>query len=65
MNAKAGQKCVLQIPYQEGLKIKVNGKAVSYDKVFGDLVSFDLQEGELPNLKCYPMDTEKYLEEHK
>ena len=20
---------------------------------------------ELPNLKCYPMDTEKYLEEHK
>lgn len=28
------------------LKIKVNGKAVSYDKVFGDLVSFDLQEGE-------------------
>ena len=46
VNAKAGQKCVLQIPYQEGLKIKVNGKAVSYDKVFGDLVSFDLQEGE-------------------
>lgn len=45
VNAKAGQKCVLQIPYQEGLKIKVNGKAVSYDKVFGDLVSFDLQEG--------------------
>ena len=38
VNAKAGQKCVLQIPYQEGLKIKVNGKAVSYDKVFGDLV---------------------------
>ena len=46
VNAKAGQKCVLQIPYQEGLKIKVNGKAVSYDKVFGDFVSFDLQEGE-------------------
>ena len=45
-NAKAGQKCVLQIPYQEGLKIKVNGKSVSYNKVFGDLVCFDLQEGE-------------------
>ena len=37
---------MLQIPYQEGLKIKVNGKTVSYDKVFGDFVSFDLQEGE-------------------
>lgn len=46
VNAKAGQKCVLQIPYQEGLKIKVNGKSVSYNKVFGDLVCFDLQEGE-------------------
>lgn len=46
INAKAGQKCVLQIPYQEGLKIKVNGKSVSYNKVFGDLVCFDLQEGE-------------------
>lgn len=46
VNAKAGQKCVLQIPYQEGLKIKVNGKSVSYSKVFGDLVCFDLQEGE-------------------
>lgn len=46
VNAKAGQKCVLQIPYQEGLKIKVNGESVSYSKVFGDLVCFDLQEGE-------------------
>lgn len=46
VNAKAGQKCVLQIPYQEGLNIKVNGKSVSYNKVFGDLVCFDLQEGE-------------------
>lgn len=45
VNAKAGQKCVLQIPYQEGLKIKVNGESVSYSKVFGDLVCFDLQEG--------------------
>lgn len=46
VNAKAGQKCVLQIPYQEGLKIKVNGESVSYSKIFGDLVCFDLQEGE-------------------
>lgn len=46
VNAKAGQKCVLQIPYQDGLKIKVNGESVSYSKVFGDLVCFDLQEGE-------------------
>lgn len=46
VNAKAGQKCVLQIPYQEGLKIKVNGESVSYSKVFGDLVCFDLQDGE-------------------
>ena len=46
VNAKSGQKCVLQIPYQEGLKIKVNGESVSYSKVFGDLVCFDLQEGE-------------------
>ena len=45
VNAKAGQKCVLQIPYQEGLKIKVNGESVSYSKVFADLVCFDLQEG--------------------
>lgn len=44
--AEAGEKCVLQIPYQEGLKIKVNGESVEYSKVFGDLVAFDLQEGE-------------------
>lgn len=44
--AKAGEKCVLAIPYQEGLKITINGESVEYSKVFGDLVSFDLKEGE-------------------
>lgn len=44
--AKAGQKCVLSLPYQDSLSVKINGEKVSYSKVFGDMVCFELKDGE-------------------
>lgn len=44
-SAQKGEKCVLSIPYQSSLKISINGEKVSYSKVFGDMVSFELKEG--------------------
>lgn len=44
-SAQKGEKCVVSIPYQSSLKIKINGEKVSCSKVFGDMISFDLKEG--------------------
>ncbi|MGN0594389.1 MAG: YfhO family protein [Hominimerdicola sp.] len=45
-NAKSGEKCVLFVPYQDGISVKVNGDKVEYSKCFGDFITFDLSEGE-------------------
>lgn len=39
------QKCLLTVPYGDGFTIKVNGKKVSYDKVFSDFILFELPQG--------------------
>ena len=44
-NAVNGEKCVLSIPYQDSLKIKINGKNVKFEKAFGDMTAFELHEG--------------------
>lgn len=40
------QTCLLSIPYNEGLIIKVNGSSVPVKRVFSDLTAFELNEGE-------------------
>ncbi|MBR1421877.1 MAG: YfhO family protein [Ruminococcus sp.] len=45
IQASEGDKCVLSIPYNDGLTVKVNGKEVKYDRPFADLISFDLNDG--------------------
>ena len=45
-NAESGEKCVLFVPYQDGISVKVNGDKVEYSKCFGDFITFDLSEGE-------------------
>ena len=37
--------CLLSIPYNRGLSVKVNGKEVSYRRVFSDLTAIDLDAG--------------------
>ena len=37
--------CLLSIPYNEGLTVKVNGKKVEYKRVLSDFVAFDLENG--------------------
>ena len=44
--ASAGDRCILSIPYSEDLRVRVNGKRVTAEPVFGDMVSFALEEGE-------------------
>ena len=45
--AEAGdnQVCLMSIPYNEGLTVKVNGKKVEYKSVLSDFVAFDLEKG--------------------
>lgn len=38
--------CLLAVPYNEGLKIKVNGKYVECRRVISDFTAFELNEGE-------------------
>ena len=45
IDAEKGQKCILSIPNNDGLKVTVNGKEVQTQSVFGDLVSFELNDG--------------------
>ncbi len=45
VQASESERCVLSIPYNDGLTIKVNGKSVEYDRPFADLISFELSEG--------------------
>ncbi len=37
--------CLLSLPYNEGLTVKVNGKKVEYKRVLSDFVAFDLENG--------------------
>lgn len=45
-SAEKGEKCMLSLPYQKSLKVKINGEEVKAEQVFGDMISFDLKEGE-------------------
>ncbi len=45
ITAEDGQRCILSIPNNGGLTVKVNGKEVETKNVFSDLVSFELKEG--------------------
>ncbi|MGN1134487.1 MAG: YfhO family protein, partial [Oscillospiraceae bacterium] len=45
-SAEKGQTCFLSVPYNDGFKIKINGKSVDYNKTFGTFISFPLNEGE-------------------
>lgn len=41
-----GESCFLSIPYDSGMKIKVNGKNVDYQKTLSAFISFPLEEGD-------------------
>ncbi|WP_295151859.1 YfhO family protein [uncultured Ruminococcus sp.] len=45
VDAKAGQYCLINVPYTEGLRVKVNGKKAPCIRVFGDLTAVELDEG--------------------
>ena len=45
VQASAGDRLILSIPYSESLKVRVNGKAVTPTKVFDDMVCIDLADG--------------------
>ena len=44
--AKAGEKCVLFVPYSKTFNVQVNGRKTEYSKAFDDFIVFDLEEGE-------------------
>ncbi len=41
----SGNVCMLSIPYNEGLTVKVNGHKVEYKRVFSDFTAFELEDG--------------------
>lgn len=45
IEASDGQKCILSVPCNDGLTVKINGKAVDTQHVFSDLISFELKDG--------------------
>ena len=45
VQAKAGQYCLINVPYRQGLKVKVNGKAAQCRRVFDDLTAVELSDG--------------------
>ena len=46
VTASAGEKLFISVPYNDGFKVKLNGKTVEAQKVFGDFYSIDLVDGE-------------------
>ncbi|MCR5141362.1 MAG: YfhO family protein [Ruminococcus sp.] len=38
--------CFISVPYNDGLKVKVNGKRTEFTRVFGDFIKIDLPAGE-------------------
>ncbi|MCR4645882.1 MAG: YfhO family protein [Oscillospiraceae bacterium] len=45
VQASAGDRLILSIPYSESLKVRVNGKTVTPARVFDDMLCIDLAEG--------------------
>lgn len=45
VDAQKGQTCFMALPYNEGLKIRINGEEVPYRCVFTDFVAFELKDG--------------------
>lgn len=46
INASAGQYCLINVPYTDGLKVHINGKSVPCIRVLGDLTAVELTDGE-------------------
>ena len=46
VNAEAGERLYLSVPYEDGWSIKVNGKDADYELVGGCMISVALEEGE-------------------
>ena len=46
VSARAGQCCLINVPYSDGLRVRINGKSVPCKRVLGDLTAVELNEGE-------------------
>ena len=46
VNLGEDKTCFISVPYNDGLKVKVNGKSAEYSRVFGDFIKVDLPAGE-------------------
>lgn len=46
INASAGQYCLINVPYTDGLKVRINGKSAPCIRVLGDLTAVELTDGE-------------------
>lgn len=46
VNAEAGERLYLSVPYEDGWSIKVNGKDADYELIGGCMISLALEEGE-------------------
>ena len=45
INARGGEYCLINVPYTDGLKVRINGRSVPCVKVLGDLTAVQLSEG--------------------
>lgn len=46
VNARAGQYCLINVPYTDGLRVRINGRNVPCIKVLGGLTAAELADGE-------------------
>lgn len=46
VSAKAGQKCLINVPYTDGIRVKINGRNVPCEMALGGLTAVELQDGE-------------------
>ncbi|SEK42231.1 YfhO family protein [Ruminococcus albus] len=46
INANAGQYCLINVPYTDGLRVRINGKSTPCIRVLGDLTAVELTDGE-------------------
>ena len=46
VNGSSGQKCLINVPYTDGLNVEINGKKVPCQRAYGDLTAVELTDGE-------------------
>lgn len=46
VSSESGKTCLLAIPYNDGITVRINGEKVQYRRALSDLVAFDLKDGE-------------------